>query len=68
MAELPNLEHLSLQIGQHVRLMLGAAGLRAAGVSHLPIKVLDIYSGASESQVNSGMLLHLEICRRPVSP
>lgn len=64
-AELPNLEHLSLHIGLPVRLMLGsaglcAAGLRAARVSQLPIKAIDICSGASQSQVDAGMLLYLD--------
>jgi hypothetical protein len=59
-AELPNLEHLSLHVGLPVRSMLGSAGLRAARVSQLPIKTIDICSGASQSQVDAGMLLHLD--------
>lgn len=59
-AELPNLEHLSLHIELPVRSMLGSAGLRAARVSQLPIKTVDFCSGASESQVQAAMLLHLD--------
>lgn len=60
MAELPNLGHLSLHIGVLVCSMLGSAGLRTARVSQLPIKAIDICSGASQRQLDAGMLLPLD--------
>jgi len=40
--------------------MLGSAGLSAARVSELPIKAIDICSGASQHQLDAGMLLPLD--------
>ncbi|KAJ5369261.1 uncharacterized protein N7496_009021 [Penicillium cataractarum] len=59
MAELPHLEHLSLQIGG-AGSMLGAKGLRAAEVSRLPLKTIDICYAASKYVVECAMLLPLD--------
>lgn len=51
-AELPNLQHCSLQLSPYPDEIVRPAGLRAAGISHLPLKTVDISLHAWANKVD----------------
>ncbi|KAL5362316.1 hypothetical protein BJX96DRAFT_100120 [Aspergillus floccosus] len=58
--ELPNLEHCSLQVGPYKEEIVRSAALRAARISHLPLKIMDVSLRASELEVFHGSLFHID--------
>jgi hypothetical protein len=64
-AELPNLEHLSLQVGALPCESVCSSGLRAAGVSRLPLRTIDISVRAAPSRA-SHVLFSLDFRARAI--
>ena len=60
--ELPNIEHCSLQVGPYRDEIVRSAGLYAAGISHLPLRTVDISVRASAQEAHYGGLFHLDQC------
>jgi hypothetical protein len=58
--ELPNLEHCSFQVGLYLGEIVTPAGLRAAQISHLPLKIMDVSLRASEEEAFHGSLFHID--------
>ncbi|KAL4739547.1 hypothetical protein BDV11DRAFT_116078 [Aspergillus similis] len=56
-AELPNLQHCSIDIGTWPLEIVRAAPLSAAGISHLPLRTIDLSLHAAANRIN---LLSLE--------
>lgn len=58
--ELPNLEHCSLQVGPYKEEAVPSAGIRAAGISHLPIKTIDVSLRAFDLEASRGCLFYID--------
>ncbi|GES62571.1 hypothetical protein ATEIFO6365_0005071200 [Aspergillus terreus] len=58
--ELPNLEHCSLQVGLYKEDVAPSRALQAAGISHLPIKTIDVSLRASSLEAHHHSLFYLD--------
>ncbi|KAF7131276.1 hypothetical protein CNMCM5793_004390 [Aspergillus hiratsukae] len=58
-SELPNLEHFSFQVGPYHGKIVRSAGLRAAGISRLPLRTIDISLRATAREAHYGSLFDL---------
>jgi hypothetical protein len=54
-AELPNLEHFSLQVDTFPSKSISSSGLRSAGVSRLPLRTIDISLHATPRQASRNL-------------
>lgn len=67
LAQLPNLEHCSLQISSHPSVpIVGAPGLHAGGVSCLPLRTLNVSLHAAASVSEHGVLFSLDVQSRRI--